>query len=59
MEAEAEVPKAIAAALREGRLGVMEYYQMKNVMADTDMREGIAKAATPTSSPVESNRPKK
>lgn len=59
VEAEAEVPKAIAAALREGKLGVMEYYQMKNVMADTDMREGIAKAATPTSSPVEPNRPKK
>lgn len=59
VEAEAEVPKAIAAALREGKLGVMEYYQMKNVMADTDMREGIAKAATPTTSPVETNRPKK
>ena len=59
VEAEAEVPKAIAAALREGKLGVMEYYQMKNVMADTEMREGIAKAATPTSSPAEPNRPKK
>lgn len=47
VEAEAEVPRALAAALREGRLGVMEYYQMKNVMADTEMREGIAKAATP------------
>ncbi|MDD3410906.1 MAG: flotillin-like FloA family protein, partial [Eubacteriales bacterium] len=31
----------------EGKLGVMDYYQMKNVMADTDMREGIAKATTP------------
>ena len=47
VEAEAEVPRAMAAALREGKLGVMDYYQMKNVMADTDMREGIAKATTP------------
>jgi len=59
VEAEAEVPKAIAAALREGKLGVMEYYQMKNTMADTEMREGIAKAATPVSAPVEPNREKK
>jgi len=59
VEAEAEVPKALAAALREGKLGVMDYYQMKNVMADTDMREGIAKAATPTTSPIDPNRPKK
>ena len=35
VEAEAEVPKAMAAALREGKLGVMDYYQMKNVEADT------------------------
>lgn len=47
VEAEAEVPKALATALREGKLGVMEYYQMQNVMADTSMREGIAKASTP------------
>ena len=56
VEAEAEVPKAIAAALREGRLGVMEYYQMKNTMADTEMREGIAKAAMPVSTTAEPNR---
>lgn len=47
VEAEAEVPRALAAALREGKLGVMEYYQMKNLIADTEMRDGIAKAATP------------
>ncbi len=47
VEAEAEVPKAMAAALREGKLGVMDYYQMQNVVADTNMREGIAKASTP------------
>ena len=47
IEAEAEVPKAMAAALREGKLGVMDYYQMKNVIADTNMRDGIANAAKP------------
>ena len=42
IEAEAEVPKAMAAALREGKLGVLDYYQMQNVIADTSMRESIA-----------------
>jgi len=45
--AEAEVPLAMAEALRAGKLGVMDYYQMQNVMADTQMRDGIAKAADP------------
>ena len=40
--AEAEVPKAMADAFRSGRLGVMDYYQMQNVMADTRMRASIA-----------------
>jgi len=40
--AEAEVPLAIAAAFREGRLGVMDYYNMKNVISDTNMRDSIA-----------------
>lgn len=43
VEAEAEVPKAMAHALREGKLGVMDYYNMQNIMADTAMRENIAK----------------
>ncbi len=43
IEAEAEVPKAISQAFREGNLGIMDYYNMKNVIADTDMRESIAK----------------
>jgi uncharacterized protein YqfA (UPF0365 family) len=47
VEAEAEVPRAMAAALREGKLGVMEYYQMQNTIADTSMRDGIAKASMP------------
>jgi len=59
VEAEAEVPKALAAALREGKLGVMDYYQMKNVIADTDMRDGIAKATNPPTAPLDPNRPKK
>ena len=41
VEAEAEVPKAMAYALREGKLGVMDYYEMQNLRADTDMRETI------------------
>src|SRR5829696_1665742 len=43
--AEAEVPRAIAEAFRNGTLGVMDYYRMKNVQADTTMREAIAKPA--------------
>lgn len=42
VEAEAEVPKAMAYALKEGKLGVMDYYDMQNVKADTMMRERIS-----------------
>jgi uncharacterized protein YqfA (UPF0365 family) len=42
VEAEAEVPKAMAEAFRSGRLGILDYYRLKNVQADTDMREAIA-----------------
>jgi uncharacterized protein YqfA (UPF0365 family) len=48
IEAEAEVPKAMAEAFRSGNLGIMDYYKMKNIEADTGMRESIAK---PSSSP--------
>ncbi len=41
--AEAEVPKAIADALRSGNLGAMDYYKLRNVQADTQMREAIAR----------------
>lgn len=41
VEAESEVPKAIAQAFREGKLGVMDYYNLKNIQADTQMRERI------------------
>ena len=47
IEAEAEVPRAMAEAFRNGNLGIMEYYKMKNIEADTAMRENIAKPSTP------------
>ena len=47
VEAEAEVPRAMAAALREGKLGVMDYYNMQNVIADTQMRDSIARSGSP------------
>jgi uncharacterized protein YqfA (UPF0365 family) len=54
-EAEAEVPKAIAEAFRTGKLGVLDYYNMKNVMADTDMRESIAASGSDSRSRVDSD----
>ena len=42
IEAEAELPKAMAEAFHSGNLGIMDYYRMKNVQADTDMRQNIA-----------------
>ncbi|MBT4525883.1 MAG: flotillin-like protein FloA [Deltaproteobacteria bacterium] len=42
VEAESQVPLAMAEAFRAGNLGIMDYYKMKNVMADTDMRDKIA-----------------
>lgn len=43
IEAEANVPLAMSEAFRSGNLGVMDYYRMKNIEADTQMRESIAK----------------
>ena len=43
IQAEAEVPKAMAEAFRSGNLGIMDYYKMKNIQADTSMRDNIAK----------------
>lgn len=42
VEAEAEVPKAMAQAFREGNLGIFDYYNMKNIQADTGMRDAIS-----------------
>ena len=44
--AEAEIPKAIAEAFREGNLGVMDYYRLRNIQADTGMRESIGGEAS-------------
>ena len=56
VEAQAEIPKALATALCEGKLGVMDYYNLNNILADTQMREAISKT-TPTqknlSQPIE------
>ena len=43
VEAEAEVPRSLAAALREGKIGVMDYYTLQNILADTAMRQAIAR----------------
>ena len=55
VEAEAEVPKAMAQAFREGNLGIMDYYSMKNIQADTGMRESISggKEGSESSTPGE------
>ena len=45
--AQAEIPKAIALAMKEGKLGVMDYLRMQNVMADTSMRESLAEGEKP------------
>lgn len=42
IEAEAEIPKSISEAFRSGNLGIMDYYKMKNIQADTGMRDSIA-----------------
>lgn len=48
VEAESEVPLAMAEAFRSGNLGVMDYYQIKNIESDTSMRDSIAKGSTST-----------
>ncbi|HGY10585.1 MAG TPA: UPF0365 family protein [Oceanithermus profundus] len=45
VEAQAAVPMALAEALKKGNMGVMDYYNLKNIEADTDMRESLSKAA--------------
>jgi uncharacterized protein YqfA (UPF0365 family) len=55
VEAQAEVPHALSVALTEGRIGVMDYYNMNNIVADTQMRDTIGKAgpAAPSSNKPE------
>lgn len=56
VEAEAEIPMAMSQALREGKLGVMDYYNLKNVQADTVMRESISQSGTGSSSDSKGSR---
>ena len=50
VEAEASIPQAIAEAFRNGHLGVMDYYRLNNIKADTEMRGAIGGSVSPESS---------
>jgi len=52
VEAEAEVPRAMAQAFREGNLGIMDYYQFRNIQSDTRMRDSIAGGGGPGETPT-------
>ena len=54
VEAEAEVPKAVAESLAGGQLGIYDYYRLRNMQADTDMRQSIAGGTTSAPSAVAS-----
>jgi uncharacterized protein YqfA (UPF0365 family) len=56
VEAEAEIPKAMAQAFREGNLGIMDYYKMKNIQADTQMRASIGDDVKLTDDEVSKNK---
>jgi uncharacterized protein YqfA (UPF0365 family) len=51
IDAEAEIPKAMAEAFSKGYLGIMDYYKMQNVQADTDMRQSISGAGKGSGTP--------
>jgi uncharacterized protein YqfA (UPF0365 family) len=53
IQAEAEIPKAIAEAFVKGNLGVMDYYKMQNIQADTDMRQSVSGSEKKTQNPKE------
>lgn len=48
VEAEAEIPRALAQAFRDGHLGVFDYYNLKNIQADTQMRDAISQSGKPS-----------
>ena len=52
IEAEAEIPIAMSEAFRSGNLGIMDYYRMKNIEADTSMRDAISKPAATQNKPI-------
>jgi len=58
VESQAEVPIALAIALKEGRIGVMDYYNMNNILADTQMRDSIAKVSPATLPAAKPEEPK-
>ena len=53
IQAEAEVPRAMAEALRQGKLGVMDYFNMQNVISDTRMRDSIAGTDATVAKPLD------
>ena len=55
VEGEAGVPKGIPQAFREGKLGVTDYYSLRNIQADTDMRQSIAQPPASGKPPKESH----
>ena len=57
VEAEASIPQAIAEAFRSGHLGVMDYYRLKNIQADTDMRSSIGGTAESASDQLQPPTP--
>lgn len=59
VEAQAQIPQALSVALTEGRIGVMDYYNMNNIMADTQMRETISKAGPSMPTPAKSEEPRR
>ncbi|ERK31663.1 flotillin-like protein FloA [Clostridium intestinale] len=59
VESEAEVPRAMAYALREGKLGIMDYYDMQNVIADTSMRSSISSAGNKSQSLINTDKENK
>ncbi|NLL92416.1 MAG: flotillin-like protein FloA [Ruminococcaceae bacterium] len=58
VEAEAEVPKAISKALVDGNLGVLDYYNMQNIMSDTEMRKSISESSAKQDNLPADQRPK-
>ena len=50
VEAEAEVPKAVAESIDHGHLSIWDYYRLRNIQADTDMRSSFAVQTTPSKS---------
>jgi uncharacterized protein YqfA (UPF0365 family) len=57
VESEAQIPMAIADALRGGKLGIMDYYNLRNIQADTEMRSAIAGGGSGGNRPAGSDRP--